>query len=1398
MNMRIAPTSALADDLRFIPTELRLLWDESFSSTKTGGLTSLRGLYYQYLYSIRLAKELLRSNPLYQGYASEWIEDFLAWGQNDDGSLKRVLLVQVKTALNKCFLASGDTNSVFTTFQKGLDALLPYLTPQTEIKCRLVYNPHIGHDCETSGCIRRIHKRHSYRSLAKNLEAAVSADGAAIEFVRFLPIPIGKRAILAELDFLNDRQSGIVQLLETEKDFVTFVRAIYGLISPFYVPRQSLAGNDPRDDLILGQLHRNKIHTVEDFETALSIVANIRRRSFTDKHRRIHDFAKRQARKEFEAAPVPRKEIPKIRARGISFKDAQSAKNALAIIHTLAGERQSLLFNVDQFALFRESDSLRLETFTSEVVPICENLRKPQSTHRERIKLILSFIQSVISWAAKGVLLLDFRADLRQYQDFYLAGANSQFVLGDLEVLALSSDSRRLLDEFWLPGPVLSKALRYLYYGKVRRKEIENTRLSRATWNDNIVRDLSNWLDSLPFVDVRDVQQTLESVFSDELSASPLIFSDIVEDQFIYDAIDAGHKSTADVLAESRPSYLSKDRGHWGYPLLYFSWSDGQVGGFEEATNLLKLYRYKEYHTRRWRSARDRDFARAWALRPIGDRETIAAVRCREDLVGDVCAKVFGISRDQYVDWFQRQKDEAEHIRKDLFPPVMKRENNLFLYRQEKQDALSNKRFAFRVIDTDLENGSGSVIALQISNGRDLLQHLNELGYRPKTVDSLSVICADNAGMRVTSSLFQLDTNDGEVILKVLPPPRAELLPQQGYLQLKDVGKANVLKDEGAILREYELYLASRETVGRDIPAGRAWEWLEPLFGRERPQRRSNKTINGVRQDFKTNDEIVNGLVESIRSEQSSDYWHVITGAAGTGKTHVTVSVTLRYLEATRSQEFPPRRVLVVSAAHFGVDNFVRVFLKTCDNRYVPYRYITESRLRASQGTDVIDRALYEFCKAHYDAMTPELPHPIQRSPRGPSFLTYHSNLEAHLRNVNRRRISRKASMFIPSHERWRVTFAEPKRWFPFDELDATRRYLTTKAKYLKLYQEQLQTENSKPVRLSSNVYPKFAAEVVATTVDAFDRFPDMHFDLIVIEEASQLGVLKLLKLLTKVARARDAKLPPPKIILSGDERQLPPFLEQIQPDGGYTGADRAILKKLFPEARKDAQEYQEYETAFETISRRHADRVVPLMTQYRMQAQIASVVNRLFYEDQSWLKSRKDAGSGVVWIDTCGLNAKFEKSGTSKFNEIEIRLVVDLAKNLASQLHSDPEEILIVSPYFAQVDKLKLAVRARIPGVKVRTIDGCQGIEAANVIVSFVTLSFAPGKDFVVNPKRMNVAISRARDSLYLVGDFTEAATSARTSADTGRYDHMTELVKLFAADGLWRFKRTPGRYHR
>lgn len=234
--------------------------------------------------------------------------------------------------------------------------------------------------------------------------------------------------------------------------------------------------------------------------------------------------------------------------------------------------------------------------------------------------------------------------------------------------------------------------------------------------------------------------------------------------------------------------------------------------------------------------------------------------------------------------------------------------------------------------------------------------------------------------------------------------------------------------------------------------------------------------------------------------------------------------------------------------------------------------------------------------------------------------------------------------------------------------------------------------------------------QLVAGTCFALSRIGSTQFDYLIVDEASQLKMSFLL------AVSRLVK----NVIILGDQNQLQSISVIPESKGG-----ESVLNYLL-----DGQ------------------RVVPkdqgyfLNKTYRMEPQIAKVISDVFYQSElKWAK--QDLKEGVKLVTAVHFHGQ-------KLSREEGEVAVEIYKDLISK-NVSPEEIMIVTPYNAQVSLL----RSLIPDLKVRigTVDLFQGTEADHVLISMVCCGKnEDSSEFVTNPNRLNVAISRAKESVHLI----------------------------------------------
>lgn len=265
-------------------------------------------------------------------------------------------------------------------------------------------------------------------------------------------------------------------------------------------------------------------------------------------------------------------------------------------------------------------------------------------------------------------------------------------------------------------------------------------------------------------------------------------------------------------------------------------------------------------------------------------------------------------------------------------------------------------------------------------------------------------------------------------------------------------------------------------------------------------------------------------------------------------------------------------------------------------------------------------------------------------------------------------------------------------------------------------------------------------AQVVAATPVGSNHYTvrDMRYDTVVIDEAGQaiepacwIPILK-----------------GKKLVLAGDHHQLPPTIK----------SDEAARKGL-------------NDTLLEKCIRLHPNSVVMLEEQYRMHNTIMGYSAKVFYDDK--LRAHHsvathvlhDGDSPLVFVDTAGCGFEEKNETTSISNPEEAALLYKHLTALAAELalHYSKESfptIAVISPYRQQVAELKeqlehnpelLAYGSKI---SVNTIDSFQGQERDIVYICMTRSNPDAVIGFLSDIRRMNVAMTRARKKLVIVGD--------------------------------------------
>jgi ATP-dependent RNA/DNA helicase IGHMBP2 len=130
--------------------------------------------------------------------------------------------------------------------------------------------------------------------------------------------------------------------------------------------------------------------------------------------------------------------------------------------------------------------------------------------------------------------------------------------------------------------------------------------------------------------------------------------------------------------------------------------------------------------------------------------------------------------------------------------------------------------------------------------------------------------------------------------------------------------------------------------------------------------------------------------------------------------------------------------------------------------------------------------------------------------------------------------------------------------------------------------------------------------------------------------------------------------------------------------------------------------------------------------------------------------------------IDTggCGLEENDIEEGDSRFNLEEAQLVVKHVENLLSAGVKEAS-IAVITPYSAQVHTLKNLMSEKHEFIEIGTVDGFQGREKDCIVISMVRSNKNGEVGFLSDERRTNVAITRAKRHVCIVGDSVTLRTN-------------------------------------
>ncbi|ERI92271.1 kinase domain protein [Clostridiales bacterium oral taxon 876 str. F0540] len=291
-------------------------------------------------------------------------------------------------------------------------------------------------------------------------------------------------------------------------------------------------------------------------------------------------------------------------------------------------------------------------------------------------------------------------------------------------------------------------------------------------------------------------------------------------------------------------------------------------------------------------------------------------------------------------------------------------------------------------------------------------------------------------------------------------------------------------------------------------------------------------------------------------------------------------------------------------------------------------------------------------------------------------------------------------------------------------------------------------------------IFAHNASIVAATCLGIASRniLSEMIFDWVIVDEAARATAPELLVPIIKGK----------KIILVGDHKQLPPVVgdgidEHKKEEKGLRTSDleKSLFEELFGKISDEGK--------------------IVLTSQYRMHPNISNLIRDVFYPTENII-SRKSADErkhylnwwpkSIVWLNTHSIdNNKEQPVGSSKKNEIEAKVILNCLQKIQQSYkqQSQSASIAVISGYDGQRRILNNLIKPSDHNIwsnleiEINNVDAFQGSEADIAIYSLVRCNSEGKIGFLSDARRLNVAFSRGKSCLIIVGDayFAERATS-------------------------------------
>lgn len=559
------------------------------------------------------------------------------------------------------------------------------------------------------------------------------------------------------------------------------------------------------------------------------------------------------------------------------------------------------------------------------------------------------------------------------------------------------------------------------------------------------------------------------------------------------------------------------------------------------------------------------------------------------------------------------------------------------------------------------------------------------------------------------------------------------------------------------------------------------------LFGDKKIAKIEDEDVNSLEIEYLS--KILNEKQkEAIKKALLSQHIFMIQGPPGTGKTEVISE--LAYQEAIRG-----KKVLIVSQANMAVDNAIQ---RLSHPSLYPVRIIRKDYKPEDVDSLPIEANIGSFYQNRIiRTLSDELDKECDEKENLETFLTKNEYDEKFID------IASKIGINIPPH----LDLSDDNDKEDFTRIltnKSNREILEKRLKYLKRkehfnsiqndFLDDMRDDDRQDIEKEKKAYlaDSYIKNVNIWGATLFETgkksFKDMRFDVVIVDEVSKAMPPELVLPILKGE----------KLILVGDHKQLPPIIKNVS------------LEDLANETGISADSLDFETTVFEKLIMNNPDSYVMLNKQYRMHPDIQRAINQFYVDDKNQgglecgltnpnldkchkIQDEAFKNKHLIWLKTKASDKDEQMQGsTSYFNTAEISGIEKTLGFLDREYQKIRKipTVGVITFYGKQLGELTELEKKEFwklpqenknyPNLDLRfgTVDRFQGQEKDIIIVSLVRNNKDHNVGFAKKPNRVNVAFSRAKKLLIIVGN-VDNFTFGKNEKSTKMYKEVFNVAK-------------------